>query len=163
MPFPFQHVLSLLRHSPQLVPECGWTSPEWGLPLNRFLKETNQETHTSSCQLSLINVVICDINFLLGLTGCIFFYNYHLKLKEVTDSVVILQTRAIMNQSRETGLCSNMFESEVPFSWWCHDMKMLSTLLALCEGNPLTDGPNYWTNSWEAGASKCLNVYFRPL
>ena len=79
MPFPFQCLLSLLRHLLQLVPECGWTSPKWVLPLNRFLKETNQETHTSNCQLSLINVVICDIIFCLDWQSAFFliiFWNW---------------------------------------------------------------------------------------
>ena len=30
--------------------------------------------------------------------------------------------------------------SEILWPWWCHDMEMFSTLLALCEGNPPVTG-----------------------
>ena len=36
--------------------------------------------------------------------------------------------------------------------WWCHDIEMLSTLLALCEGNPLVNGefPSQGTDVFSA-------------
>ena len=56
--------------------------------------------------------------------------------------------------------------------WWCHDMKMLSELLALCEGNPPVTRSVMWNfegcfdvglnevlhkNTWVAGDFRCLD------
>ena len=57
-------------------------------------------------------------------------------------------------------------------SWWCHEMEMLSTLLAICEGNPMDFSKNepimfsfgvfmpsaqrsFWTNSRALSDLKC--------
>ena len=39
--------------------------------------------------------------------------------------------------------------------WWCHDMEMLSTLLALCAGNPLATGGFLAQN----GVMRSFNVF----
>ena len=60
------------------------------------------------------------------------------KYSNTTLSANILETKHVVDL-----IGNNILQNLVGngnFSRWRHDMKMLSTLLALCEGNPLAIG-----------------------
>ena len=150
------------------------TGPLWGESTNHWWIHLTQGPVMQSCDVSFIinlnkllnkqliglwfarpwcscdSTVMCLHCFYTGnpLHGYCFFAKIEILL--------ITSVMLILNQAPEVScLCQYWNRLQIPHSWWCHDMEILSTLLAICVGNPsVTSGIPH---------KKCKGHWFKAL